>query len=382
MIGLWFDVGARDETPERVGATHLLEHLLFRHGPTRSGAELSRAIDATGGDLDANTSREHTVFHARVPTAHLDVALSGLADVALHAIFDGSDLGAERRVVLEELRSTFDDAGDVAHDRLSAALFPNHPLGREILGTKESLGGFDVDALLQHHRALFTASHVVVVAAGGARHEAMCRWAETLPISQNGASVERSAPGNAVPGRTMTRHSAEQVHIEVGVRALPHGHADRHALAVASQLLGGGPSSRLYLDVRDERGLAYDVWSAVGSYTDAGLWSCGAATAPDEARQVEHLLVEHLEALAHDGPEGDEVAVAKGYLKGATELAMEDNGARAAWWAYNEMHHGGDLDLDAELAALEEVTAADVAAVVGNLLACGGGAHVSVVGPD
>jgi predicted Zn-dependent peptidase len=381
VIGLWFGVGARDEAPEREGGTHLLEHLLFRHGPTRSGAELSRAIDATGGDLDANTSREHTVFHAHVPTAHLEVALTGLADVALHPVFDGSDLAAERRVVLEELRSTFDDAGDVAHDRLAAALFPGHPLGREILGTKESLDGLDVDALLQHHGSVVTASHLVVVAAGGVAHETMCRWAERLPIAGDGDVIERSAPGSALPGRTMTSHNAEQAHVEVGVRALPHGHPDRHALSVASQLLGGGPSSRLYLDIRDERGLAYDVWSAVVGYTDAGLWSCGAATAPEEAGKVERLLLEHLEALAQDGPADDEVAVAKGYLHGATELAMEGNGARAAWWAYNEMYHGGELDLDADLAALDAVTAADVAAVVGRLLACDGGPHVSVVTP-
>jgi predicted Zn-dependent peptidase len=381
VIGLWFDVGARDETPERVGATHLLEHLLFRHGATRSGAELSRAIDATGGDLDANTSREHTVFHAHVPTAHLEVALAGLADVALHPVFDGSDLTAERRVVLEELRSTLDDAGDVAHDRMCSALFPGHPLGREILGTKESLEGLDVGGLLEHHEWAVTAPRLVVVASGGVRHETMCRWADALPIAADGGAIERSAPGNPVAGRTMTPHNAEQAHVEVGLRALPHGHPDRHALSVASQLLGGGPSSRLYLDIRDERGLAYDVWSAVVGYTDAGLWSCGAATAPEEAGEVERLLLEHLEALAQHGPADDEVDVAKGYLRGATELAMEGNGARAAWWAYNEMYHGGDLDLDADLAELDSVTAADVAAVVGRLLACGGGPHVSVVRP-
>jgi predicted Zn-dependent peptidase len=269
----------------------------------------------------------------------------------------------------------------VAHDRLAAALFPGHPLGREILGTKESLDGLDVDALLQHHGSVVTASHLVVVAAGGVAHETMCRWAERLPIAGDGGVIERSAPGSALPGRTMTSHNAEQAHVEVGVRALPHGHPDRHALSVASQLLGGGPSSRLYLDIRDERGLAYDVWSAVVGYTDAGLWSCGAATAPEEAGKVERLLLEHLEALAQDGPADDEVAVAKGYLHGATELVMEGNGARAAWWAYNEMYHGGELDLDADLAALDAVTAADVAAVVGRLLACDGGPHVSVVAP-
>jgi predicted Zn-dependent peptidase len=284
-------------------------------------------------------------------------------------------------VVLEELRSTLDDAGDVAHDRLSAAMFPDHPLGREILGTDESLRGLDVDALLAHHRSLFTASRLTVVASGGVRHDTMCRWADGLPVGVDGALVERSAPDAAVAGRTVTRHGAEQAHVEVGVRALPHGHPDRHALAVASQLLGGGPSSRLYLDIRDDRGLAYDVWSAVVSYTDAGLWSCGAATAPEEVGQVERLLLTHLEVLAQDGPAADEVAVAKGYLHGATELAMEDNGARAAWWAYNEMHHGGELDLDAELAALDAVTPGDVAGVVGRLLACGGGPHVSVVAP-
>jgi predicted Zn-dependent peptidase len=380
-LGLWFAVGARDESPERMGATHLLEHLLFRHGPTRSGAELSRAIDATGGDLDANTSREHTVFHARVPASHLDVALAGLADVALHAVFDGSDLAAERRVVMEELRSSLDDAGDVAHDRLYAALFPGHPLGREILGSSESLDGLDLDGLLEHHGSLFTASRLTVVAAGGVRHDVMCEWAQTLPIGLDGAMVERSAPDGAVPGRTVTRHAAEQAHVEVGLRALPHGDPDRHALAVASQLLGGGPSSRLFLDIRDDRGLAYDVWSAVVSYTDAGLWLCGAATAPEEAAQVERLLVQHLEALAQDGPASDEVAIAKGYLRGATELAMEDNGTRAAWWAYNEIYHGGALDLEAELAALDGVTPADVAGVVGRLLTCGGGPHVSVVAP-
>jgi len=384
VLSIWLDRGARDEPAAMAGATHLLEHLLFRAGPWRSGAELARAIDSVGGDIDATTSREHVIFHVTVPASATDVALSCLAEVALQTGFGESDLQAERRVVLEELRASADDHADTAHTALAEALFGDHALSREILGAPSTLAPLTVADLEAHHAAVVNPERVVVAAAGRIDHGALCRWIDGHRVEGPTGSLERRhVPPDGAGSRAETRRVTEQAHIEIGVRGLAHGHADRFVLAVADHLLGGGPSSRLFRDVREERGLAYDTWSAVETYTDTGIWACGAATAPHQAELVESLLRDHLERLANDGPTVEEVADARGYLAGVTELALERNGARAMRLAAGALYLGGVPDLDEELAELARVKPADVQRVAAALLAGAGpsGPSSSVVLP-
>jgi len=378
VLSIWLDRGARDEPAAMAGATHLLEHLLFRAGPHRSGAELARAVDAVGGDLDATTSREHVVFHVTVPASATEVALSCLAEVAMQAGFGHSDLEAERRVVLEELRASVDDHAETAHSALSEALFGHHALSREILGSQSTLDELTVACLEAHHAAMVHPERVVVAAAGRIDHLALCQWIDGHRVEGPAGSFERrQVPSERACARTESRRVTEQAHVEVGVRGLEHGHADRFVLAVADHLLGGGPSSRLFRDIREERGLAYDTWSTTETYTDAGVWACGAATAPHQAELVEGLLRDHLERLATDGPTSDEVADARGYLSGVTELALERNGARAMRLAAGALYLGGVPDLDEELAALARVRPADVQRVAATLLGSAGPAGPS-----
>jgi predicted Zn-dependent peptidase len=315
-----------------------------------------------------------------VPAASLDVVLDCMAEVAVHATFGASDLDAERRVVLEELRAADDDPADVADRQLTEALFPGHPLGREIMGSAESLGRLDVAGLVAYHAGRFCADGAVVASAGAVEHDRMCRWAAGLATAPETPAVDRRPPPPAAASRLVTERPTEQAHVEIGVRALPHGHPDRHALAVANHILGGGPSSALFLDVRDERGLAYDVWSAIASYTDTGLWTAGAAVAPAAAATVERLVVDHMERLAVDGPTEEEVVVARSYLIGSTELALDDHGSLSGWLGFGELYLGGARPVDGELAGLADVTPGDVRRVVAGLLGAADPV-VSIVAP-
>jgi predicted Zn-dependent peptidase len=370
--GIWVGVGGRDEAPALAGASHFLEHLLFKGTEARTAAEIAEAVDAVGGEMNAYTTLEYTAFDTRLPAGRLDLGLDLLCDVVSSPAFRPAELEAERQVILEELLMEEDTPDDRVLGILAAAQFPDHPLGREVLGTRETIGAMTGEAIRAFHDEWYRPANLVVACAGALDHdEVVAGVGRRLAGLEGGTAPVRVAPRLAARPLSVLRRRTEQVHLAVGARALPRGDADRIPLAVANQVLGGGLSSRLFQEVRERRGLVYSVYSYVSSWCDAGSLVVYAATAPSRAAEVLGLLHAELDRLAADGITDRELEVATGGLEGATLLALEDSASRMARIGKALLVEGQVVPVDELVARYRAVTAEDVARAVGRVLGSG-----------
>lgn len=369
-FGCWVRVGGRDEGPELAGASHFLEHLLFKGTTSHTGRQISEAIEAVGGELNAHTAHEHTAFYARVPASAAQVGLDLLTDVVTTPAFDVDDVESERQVILEELHQAEDEGDDRVLSLAHEALWGDHPLGREVLGSLESIDAMDRDAIAGFFDQHYHPSNLVLVAAGGIDHAQAVAAGERFPTRHAGPRPERVAPGATVPARAtaVLRRPLEQAHLAVvwpGVRA---DDPDRYALSVCNQILGGGLSSRLFQEIREERGLAYSVFSSVSAYSDAGSVVAYAGTSPDRVGEVRRLIVDTTAALVEHGVTHREWEVARGYLEGAALLSLEDSGSVMARLGNHVCARGSVTPLEVQLTKLRAVTPDDVHRVAQRLL--------------
>jgi predicted Zn-dependent peptidase len=379
-VGVYVGVGGRDEPDLLAGASHFLEHLLFKGTPTRSARELAEAIDATGGDMNAYTSREHTAFYARVPAAHGPMAVRVLAEVLGEPALRPDEVDAEREVILEELAAAEDSPEDVVHTRLADALFPGHPLGREVLGTEATIEALSRDEIAGFHGEWYRPANLVVAAAGRTTHQEVLDLLDGFNGAGDGGAVpERSAPVDEPEPLVVVRHPVEQAHLTFGWRGLAQDDPDRWALAVANYALGGGTASRLFQEVREERGLAYTVYSSVSMNVDCGALTAYAATSPAKVPEVVEIAERIVAELVHGGITDQEHTLALGFLEGSLELAQEDTGSRMARIGRSEQVRAEVLTLDEHLAKLRAVTPDDVARVLRRVL--GGKRTLVAVGP-
>lgn len=368
-IGIWVGVGNRDEPPELAGASHFLEHLLFKGSATRSARDIAEGIDAVGGDLNAFTSKEYTAFHARVPAKDLDFGLDTLLDVLSDPGFTDADMESERHVILEELAWSADTPDDVVHQHLAAGLFPDHSLGWEVLGSAETVGGMRADDVRAFHQEWYQRANLVVAVVGDVEHDEMCRRIdEGLTRLEAGARPVRSAPSGVVVPEISVVRNIEQSHVALGWRGPDQYDNDRFALAVANQLLGGGWSSRLFQEIREKRGMSYTVYSSVGSYVDAGTLSVYAGTSPDRLDELCDVVEAELADLVANGPSERELDVARGGFEGATVLALEDSGSRMAQLATNLLVRDRVVDIADYLQRIRDVSAGDVQQVLSSIL--------------
>ncbi len=373
-VGLWVQVGARDERAEVAGAAHYLEHLLFKGTANRSAAAIAEEIDAVGGELNAFTAKEHTCYYAHVLDEDLPLALDLVCDVVFEALCEPRDFETERGVVLEEIAMRDDDPEDLLHDAFLDALLGEHPLGRSVLGTERSIQDMDRDALFSFYKRRYTLPRMVLAVAGNVDHNQVMRLAR----KQIGARLDRTgtpvAPrtGRArIPGaRKLVLHSddTEQAHLMLGVRALDRHDERRFALNVLNAALGGGMSSRLFQEVRERRGLAYQVYSSVGMYADTGTWSVYAGCQPDRLGDVAGVVRDVLSVVASGGLSDAEVARGKGQLRGGLVLGLEDTSSRMSRIGKGELNYGDYLSVEQTLARIDEVTAEEVAALARELL--------------
>lgn len=370
-FGCWIRVGARDETDALAGASHFLEHLLFKGTGTRSGREISEAIEAVGGELNAHTAHEHTAFYARVPAEAAAVGLELLCDVVTSPAFDVDDVESERQVILEELHLAEDEGDDRVMSLAHEALWGDHPLGREVLGTLASIDGMDRDAIAAFFEHHYHPSNLVLVAAGAVDHEAVVAAGQRFPDRPAGERPERSAPDGPVPvrDRLLLRRPSEQAHLCVVWPALASDDPDRYALGVANQILGGGLSSRLFQEIREERGLAYTVFSSVASFSDAGSLAAYVGTGAERADEVRKLLLEITAELVEGGVTDREWEVARGYLEGSFLLGLEDSGSVMARLGNHVCSRGRVTPVEDQLAKLRAVTPDQVAAAARRVLA-------------
>lgn len=393
-LGCWVGVGSRDEEPARLGSTHFLEHLLFKGTGRRSAMDIASAFDAVGGEANAVTGKEHTCYYARVLDDDVPLALDLLQDMVTGARLDAADVESERGVILEELAMNDDDPSDVVHERFAELVLGEHPLGRPIGGTADTIEAVGRDDIAEHYGTHYVPAGLVVTAAGGIDHDRLCElvaaqvaasgWGPAVAARGAADPLPRRPAGaadlSALTGRTLVLHRpTEQANVVLGTTGLTATDPRRYVMSVLNAVLGGGMSSRLFQEVREKRGLAYSVYSFASGYSDAGWFGLYAGCAPGKVEQVLGLLVDELERLAGDGMDDDELARAHGQICGGLVLGMEDSGSRMSRLGKAELVHGEFTDLDESLARIRAVTSDDVQALAADL--AGRPRSLAVVGP-
>ncbi len=379
-IGFWVGTGSRDEASGEAGASHFLEHLLFKGTAERSPSAIAEAVDEVGGDFNAFTTKEYTSFYIRLLAEHLPLGLDILSDIMWRPALRPTDLDAERLVILDEILMHADEPSDEAAEQSSAALFPGHPLGREVLGSHDSVAAMTVGRIREFFALHYRPGNIVVAVAGDLDHRAVAEGLEARFAGQaGGATPVRQPPGDEVEPLRVVRRATEQAHLVLASRSVNRTDPRRYALAVLNHVLGGGLSSRLFQEIRERRGLAYSVWSERVAYHDAGTLSVGMGTAPEHVPEVLDIVVSELAVLGTDGITERELAIAKGNLRAETLLACEDSGARMSRIGASLLLHGEILSIDEVLARVEALTLEEIHAAAKELVAAP--RTLTVVGP-
>jgi predicted Zn-dependent peptidase len=379
-IGFWVGTGARDEEASQAGASHFLEHLLFKGTAERSPSDIAEAVDEVGGDFNAFTTKEYTSFYIRLLAEHLPLGLDILSDIMWKPALRPADLEAERQVILDEILMHADEPADEAAEQSSALLFPDHPLGREVLGSQESVSAMTAERIREFFALHYRPGNMVVAVAGDFAHDVVADGLEArFSGPRGGTTPEREPPGDKVEPVRVTRRATEQAHVVLASRSVDRFDRRRYALAVLNHVLGGGLSSRLFQEIRERRGLAYSVWSERVAYHDAGSVSVGMGTAPEHVAEVLDIVATELASLGADGITERELAIAKGNLRAETLLACEDSGARMSRIGAGLLLHGEVLTVDQVLARVEALTLDEVHAAASQLVAAP--RTLSVVGP-
>jgi predicted Zn-dependent peptidase len=380
-LGAWVGSGARDEQGADWGASHFLEHLLFKGTGRRSAREIAESIESVGGEMNAFTTHEQTVFYVRVPDVQLEPAFDVLADVLWNPAFRLDDVESERRVILEEIGMRDDTPDDLVHDLFASAIFPDHPLGREVLGSDASIAAMTRDNIAAYHAAHYRPSNVVFAAAGNLTHEAVLELVDARFPSADGVRPARPRPDAAAaqPLVVMNRDT-EQTHVVTGVRAPAALDPDRYALTVVNQVLGGGMSSRLFQEIRETRGLAYSVFSYHASFDDTGYLAVYAGTAPEHVPETLAVIDAELDRLVKEGLSDSEIAAAKGHLIGSLAMSLETSASRMRRLGRSELIEGEIPSLEELVARVDAVTPDDVARVVDRVFA-DAPRTLAVVGP-
>ncbi|ORB63256.1 peptidase M16 [Mycolicibacterium tusciae] len=373
-VGVWVDVGSRDEGPSVAGAAHFLEHLLFKSTPTRSAVDIAQAVDAVGGELNAFTAREHTCYYAHVLDTDLELAVDLVADVVLRGRCAAHDVEIERAVVLEEIAMRDDDPEDTLGDVFLSAMFGAHPVGRPVIGSAESIASMTRTQLHSFHMRRYTPERMVVAVAGNVdHHEVVSLVREHFgPRLVRGRKPVAPRKGTGrVTGRPtleIVNKDAEQTHLSLGVRTPGRHWEHRWALSVLNTALGGGLSSRLFQQIRETRGLAYSVYSTVDTFSDSGALSIYAACLPERFAEVVRVTVDVLEDVARDGITETEYRIAKGSMRGGLVLGLEDSGSRMNRIGRSELNYGAHRTIADTLSRIEAVTLDEVNTVARKLL--------------
>jgi predicted Zn-dependent peptidase len=369
-IGFWVGTGSRDETSDRAGSSHFLEHLLFKGTDQRSAASIAESVDEVGGDFNAFTTKEYTSFYIRLLAEHVDLGLDILSDIMWRPALRSEDLDAERQVILDEILMHADEPADEAAEQSSATLFPDHPLGREVLGSESSVTEMTAGRIREFFDEHYLPGNIVVAVAGDLDHDhVIAGLVERSGVSGGGETPDRTRPDDHVTPLAVTRRATEQAHVVLATRSVDRNHPSRYALAVLNHVLGGGLSSRLFQEIRERRGLAYSVWSERVAYGDAGFLSIGLGTGPEHVAEVLDIATEELAKLGADGITERELAIAKGNLRAETLLACEDSGARMSRIGAGMLLHGHVLTVDEVLSRVEALTLDDVHEAARTLLA-------------
>ena len=382
-IGVWVPIGSRHESPAVAGASHFLEHLLFKGTTSRTALDIATAMDALGGELNAFTEKEHTCYYATVLDRDLPLAVDIVIDVVLNATVTAHDVDVERSVVLEEIAMRDDDPADLVHDVFASTLFGDTPLGRPILGSITSITALRRAQIAGYYHRRYLPRDMVVAVAGNVDHAAVVRRVRTAFDSADGRGgyqpAWRQDQSRPAPRATIVGEETEQANIVLGTQGISRFDDRRFTAGVLSAALGGGMSSRLFQRIREERGLAYSIYTFSNSYTETGQFGIYAGCQPGKADEVISLITGELAAVAEAGLTEAEVQRGKGQMRGAVVLGLEDSGSRMSRIGKSELVYGDVLGVDELISRIDAVTVADAADLAHDLL------HrpraLSVVGP-
>jgi predicted Zn-dependent peptidase len=379
-VGVWVKRGSRHERPEASGISHFIEHMVFKGTKTRSAERIAAEVDSIGGFMDAFTAKEYASFHLKVLDQHLPLAVEILGDIVMNPAFDRSEVAKEKKVIFEEINMVEDTPDDLVMELLTEAFWPDHPLGRPILGTKRTVGSFRREQLASYFARVYHPANLVIAAAGHLRHEEVAGLVGRHfgGLRSAAARANGHAPAPAVATVTRSKRELEQVHLCLGVPAPHQTHADRYASYVLNTVLGGSMSSRLFQHVREQRGLVYSISSGIAAYSDAGLLSIYAGTSLDSAPEVVRLSLDELRLLREEPIPEDELRRAKDHMKGGLVLSLESTVSRMSHAARQEIHFGRQIPIEEILDGIERVSAADVQELAGRMFS--GPVAASVLG--
>jgi predicted Zn-dependent peptidase len=361
-VGIWVSSGSRRETAEENGLSHFIEHMLFKGTANRSAEDIARSVDSIGGNLDAFTAKEMVCFNTKVLDEHLPIALDVLSDLVLNPSFRDEDIEKEKGVILEEIKMDADSPDYLVHEIFSSNFWKDHPLGKPILGTRETVKRFNQAMIQDYYRGVYTPSNLLITAAGNLGHERLVNLARERFEALSCAAPEppQAAPATHARISLRSKKDLEQVHVCLGVPSYPIPHEDRFTCYVLNTILGGGMSSRLFQNIRERQGLAYAVFSELNPYSDTGCLSVYAGTSLESAKKVvESVLKEFTDLKQRTAPE-EEVRRAKDHLKGSLMLSLESTSSRMSNLARQEMHFRRFFSLDELAESIEQVTAEDV----------------------
>ena len=375
-VGIWVNVGSRDEAPATAGASHFLEHLLFKGTTSRTTLEISSSIESVGGEMNAFTSKEYTCFYARVIDTDLPMAIDVVSDLITSSIVTALDVDAERKVVLEEIAMRDDDPSDLVHDLFSDTFYGDTPIGRPILGTVESIKGMSRNTVFNYYKKRYQPQDLVVAVAGNIKHKRVVAMVEEALSRDNFLDV-MAAPvlrPNTVVKNSKQRSvgllfkKSEQAHMFYGMEGVARADERRFAMGVLSAALGGGMSSRLFQEIREKRGLAYSVYAYAQQFAGSGVLGFYAGCNPSKAVEVVEIFQSVLVDVADNGMTHEEIIRAKGAVRGSLVLSQEDSGSRMSRIGKNEIVYGQIMDFDDILKAIDRVSAEDIREIASEFL--------------
>ncbi len=361
-IGIWVKAGSRDESSTVNGISHFVEHMVFKGTTTRTAEDIARQVDSIGGNIDAFTAKECTCFNAKVLDEHLPIALEVLSDIVLHPVFDPKDIGRERGVILEEIKMDEDSPDYLVHEIFTQNFWKDHPLGRPILGTKETVRRLDRDAVLEYWQHQFSPGNLIVCAAGHLEHgqfvELVTKHFAQMAPMPNG--FQQTAPTTSSRIVMRNKKSLEQVQMCLGVPSHPISHDKRYVSYVLNTVLGGGMSSRLFQNIRERQGLVYAIFSELNPYRDTGCLSVYAGSSRDNVPRVVESVVAEFRKLKNEAIPAEELRRAKDQLKGSLMLSLESSTARMLNLARQAMYFDHFFTVDEIIDRVEAITAEDI----------------------
>ncbi|MGQ0696067.1 MAG: M16 family metallopeptidase [Nitrospiraceae bacterium] len=373
-VGMWVNAGSRDESPEQAGYSHFIEHMFFKGTATRSATDISRAIDALGGEMNAFTTRETTTFYVKVLDQHLPKALDLLSDLFHRSRFGPREIEKEKQVVLEEIRMVQDDPEDLVQELHTGLVMGGHPLSRPILGQESTIARLRRQDLLDYIETHYRPQQMVLAVAGNFDQRQVERtiaraFGQHHPSAS--ASPQKRWPPVVCGGVIMKRKPLEQMHLCVGLRGIPAGHKDRYAAYVLNSVLGGSVSSRLFQEVREKRGLAYSIYSFLSGYSDGGTITIYTGTRAREIERVLDLIRREIRRIAAHGIERAELKRTKAQMKGSLMLSLESSHSRMNKLAKDELITGAHTSLEDMLSEIDAVTEPQIFRVAQDLFAPG-----------